>query len=322
MKEHDIEQFIEWSHNIGAFKHENIDLKFISSECGIGGILTSDIQASEDNQVDLLSVPLENCLNVRNMNREFRDLISELKLIADGNNDDKNEELASQWKGTNMFENGLIVFYMFLIYELHVEKEKSTHFPYLNLLPREFTTALYFDEDEMAALRSTNLYKSVQSIRQNLKQIYETKVEYLLNKYPQKFDRQVFSYENFMWAFSAVWSRVFPIEYPAENGEGVEIVPTLLPTVDILNHKFNAKITYFTGSDRRFYLKTRESLKSGDYVCNNYGAKSNDSFLLSYGFVIPNNSEDTLYVQFGISDDGNEELVQFKKKYLEDNSLK
>ena len=118
-----------------------------------------------------------------------------------------------------------------------------------------------------------------------------------------------------------MWSRVFPIEYTTEDNT-IEIIPTLLPTVDILNHKFNSKITYFTGSDRRFYLKTRESLKSGDSVYNNYGAKSNDSFLLSYGFVIPNNTEDTLYVQFGIADDGNEELVQFKKKYLEDNSLR
>lgn len=52
----------------------------------------------------------------------------------------------------------------------------------------------------------------------------------------------------------------------------------------------------------------------GSSVCNNYGGKSNDSFLLSYGFVIENNSEDTCYIQIGYSD--KDEAISNRKKQL------
>ena len=254
------------------------------------------------------------------MTSDFKQLVEELDNKGE-EQEDSDESLPTQWKGTNMFENRLVVFYLFLIHELFEMKEDSIYFPYLDLLPQKFTTAIYYDEDEMAELKGTNLYKSIKSINENLENIYEQKVKYLLkNRLDVLKNDTAYTYERFRWAFSVVWSRVFPIEYPCEASEnGIEIVPTLLPTVDILNHKFNAKITYFTGTDRRFYLKTREPLEKGTYVHNNYGAKSNDSFLLSYGFVIENNTEDTFYVQFGVS--GDEQLVHLKKQYLEDNSL-
>ncbi|KAG2378328.1 hypothetical protein C9374_008471 [Naegleria lovaniensis] len=314
-----IQAFVDWAAKVGGFKHEAIDLKFINDEEGMSGTLNSDIEASEEHEETLLSIPLDICLNFKNMSNEFKELISELEQFKDDQLDD-GQELTTQWKGTNMFENRLVVFYLFLIHELFVMKESSIYFPYLDMLPQNFTTAIYFDEDDLSELRGTNLYKSITSIKDNLNHVFNSKVSFLKERRAKLIDDN-YTYERFMWAFSAVWSRVFPIEYECGNNEK-EIVPTLLPMVDILNHKFNAKITYFTGSDSRFYLKTRESLKKGDYVYNNYGAKSNDSFLLSYGFVIPDNSEDTLYVQFGISDTNDEELILCKKKYLEDNSLK
>ncbi|KAF0974734.1 hypothetical protein FDP41_006208 [Naegleria fowleri] len=313
-----IRAFVEWTNKVGGFKHEAIDLQFIDDEQGMSGTLNSDIEASEEHEETLLSIPLNNCLNFKNMSTEFKELILELEQFKDEQLDD-GQELSTQWKGTNMFENRLVVFYLFLIHELFVMKESSIYFPYLNMLPQNFTTAIYFDEDDLNELRGTNLYKSVTSIKDNLNHVFNSKVTFLKERRKNLIDDN-YTFERFMWAFSAVWSRVFPIEY-VENNEKV-IVPTLLPMVDILNHKFNAKITYFTGSDGKFYLKTRESLKKGDSVYNNYGAKSNDSFLLSYGFVIPENSEDTLYVQFGISDTNDEELILCKKKYLEENSLK
>jgi hypothetical protein len=74
----------------------------------------------------------------------------------------------------------------------------------------------------------------------------------------------------------------------------------MIPTIEILNHQYGSKIEYFTNiQENRFSLKSKKKIKKGEQVFNNYGGKSNDSFLLGYGFVIPNNSEDCYFIRLG-----------------------
>ncbi|KAL9658728.1 hypothetical protein ABK040_005883 [Willaertia magna] len=339
-----IKAFNEWmkESHVNAYKHESIDIKYISKESGLGGLLTDNLIASDDNEITLLSIPLSICLNFRNMSDTFKEFVKYLEeLDKNFTIEEKNvkeDELNSiQWKGTNMFENRLIIFYLFLIYETFINKENSKYFPYLNLLPKIFNTSIYFNEKELLELKGTNLLKSTISIKEKLNKIYTQKVYNLLQNIPFFTDiKEIFTFERFCWAFSCVWSRVFPITYAINNQTSnitTEIVPTLLPVVDILNHKFNSKITYKTENET-FYLNCRENLQKGQEVCNNYGAKSNDSFLLSYGFVMRENPEDSLYVQIGMM--GNAEgsftnndsssslvksLVEMKKSYLRENQL-
>ncbi len=60
----------------------------------------------------------------------------------------------------------------------------------------------------------------------------------------------------------------------------------LVPIVDMLNHSPTSQITYFTDlKEGRFCLKTRTGVSKGVQAFNNYGLRSNEKLLLSYGFV-------------------------------------
>lgn len=65
----------------------------------------------------------------------------------------------------------------------------------------------------------------------------------------------------------------------------------LLPLLDILNHKPMASVEWqpraeFVG------LQVQKSFEAGEELSNNYGPRDNESLLLSYGFIIPNNPFD------------------------------
>lgn len=95
-----------------------------------------------------------------------------------------------------------------------------------------------------------------------------------------------------------------------------------MPVVSILNHKYNAKISYFTDvQNNRFCLQTLVPLTKGGQVFNNYGGKSNESFLFSYGFIVDNNTEDTFYVQIGLREN-NEEFYTKKLNLIQELDLK
>ena len=66
----------------------------------------------------------------------------------------------------DMFDVNAILFYCFLIYERHVRGEQSFWFPYLDSLPTEFDTPLYYSDSELEELKGSNLLKSVLSIKQ------------------------------------------------------------------------------------------------------------------------------------------------------------
>lgn len=63
-----------------------------------------------------------------------------------------------------------------------------------------------------------------------------------------------------------------------------------------------------SGSTPSVSFQTPQAISAGNEVFNNYGPKSNEEFLLSYGFVLDDNPDDTLILRLGAPDDLAEKL--------------
>ena len=81
----------------------------------------------------------------------------------------------------------------------------------------------------------------------------------------------------------------------------------LIPGVDSLNHKRAHPITWAVStttasseasrgrsSELSLSLVSETETSAGEEVLNNYGAKSNSSLILAYGFALPDNPDDTM----------------------------
>jgi len=171
---------------------------------------------------------------------------------------------------------------------------------YVRHLPRDFSgLPIWMNDEELDLLKGTSLHTGTTRLIQKLTEFYGW-----LNELPLVKDDDIlskgFTLQELKWAYSVVWSRVFPIRVPRENSP---VAPALLPFVDSMNHKSGAKRTYFADYDNKtFVIKADEDITEvGSEVFNNYGAKCNSSFLFSYGFVVPNNANDMYFIQLGFS---------------------
>ena len=86
-------------------------------------------------------------------------------------------------------------------------------------------------------------------------------------------------------------------------------VGCMLPVLDLLNHRYRTPVEWrreaaaaapaaasdaCDGGGARVSFVTQAPIAAGEEVFNNYGPKSNEELLLSFGFVLPDNPQDTL----------------------------
>lgn len=347
-----IEQLLQWvltPDQHGSIKSricKHIELKYLGDNFGFGGIWhrkENDFSESggddDDDDGVLLSLDLERfALNYRvALHTEFGKTVLHLlkhakplralrRMVQTEAEDDDAAAaaVASNDGGAENFSIHAILFYLFLLHEHH-KGGASFYHPYISMLPRlrqMDNIPLFFSDDSglLEELEGTNLLIGIRSIRDKLTRIHGILFPALKTLAPQYFQDGKFTLHDFVWAYAVVWSRVFPVKYKVHDEESEETIPTLLPLIDILNHQHGAKLTYYTDMNNKvFSLKSQKpfcAIPNGEQVCNNYGAKSNDSFLLAYGFIIEDNAADTLYVQIKFSD-GESDLALHKSTLLE-----
>nr|XP_020668561.1 histone-lysine N-methyltransferase setd3 isoform X2 [Pogona vitticeps] len=106
--------------------------------------------------------------------------------------------------------------------------------PYIQTLPNEYNTPLYFEEDEVQYLHSTQAIHDVFSQYKNTARQYAYFYKVIqthpnASKLPLK---DSFTYDDYRWAVSSVMTRQNQI--PAEDGSRVTLA--LIPLWDMCNH--------------------------------------------------------------------------------------
>ncbi len=167
-------------------------------------------------------------------------------------------------------------------------QDASPWFPYLNCLPLEFDDVLRWSPDALSHLSNTTLGNWVVSRQREVRDDYDFCRRFIHGEY--------FTYSNFLWAYSVVYSRSFPSSsHPFGQMEGERGIGFgLLPLIDMFNHSPTADVTWKTTPTHITFL-ANAGVPQGE-IFNNYGPKSNQELLAGYGFVIDDDSREFLTV--------------------------
>lgn len=182
---------------------------------------------------------------------------------------------------------------------------------YMESIPQSFSIPmLYFDDTEMELLGrcvlshdcTTRLHAMRDEFRRGYSRINalvdahfcaEMK-EWLCDETTGALDDDLFR-----WAFSAVNTRCVclmkrdPHDGSALSAECDSNV-ALVPFLDMLNHSASCNVeTRFNEQTNAFEILSGEALSRGEQVFISYGPHSNHTLLMDYGFVIPNNPQNT-----------------------------
>lgn len=180
------------------------------------------------------------------------------------------------------------------------------HAPYVRILPHYVPTPLSFTVAELCLLQDTSLQSGANRRLRDTEVAsarVRTWLESCLAERPHSFILvQALKRSDWLplwrWADDMYGSRSFPERIAGYSGEVDE--PVLVPGLDSFNHGRGAPVTWSYEGDQasgHTVLTLRTQVAPGMQVLNNYGAKSNEELLLSYGFVEPGGPDDVLVLR-------------------------
>ncbi|WFD33608.1 hypothetical protein MCUN1_000421 [Malassezia cuniculi] len=191
---------------------------------------------------------------------------------------------------TVLNDHDIVVLYLVLS-RLTMEGEDLTytkHIPYIKILPLTIDTPLAFTEKELSLLRGTSLAFSAQR-RINDTREAASRALAAVPKFSDMDEQKWLEY--WRWADDIYGSRSFPGRLCGKS-DG----PILIPGLDSINHARGTPVTW-SHDGATITLAIHQPIKKGEQVLNNYGAKSNEEFILSYGFVQPGGPDDVLVLR-------------------------
>ncbi|KAJ3394943.1 hypothetical protein HDU92_006408 [Lobulomyces angularis] len=243
-------------------------------------------------------------------------------------NDDENSKSTVNFYFNNIRAEGLLFMITYMVYE-RFENSNSFWKYYLESLPETFPSLPYYwspEEIDRYIGSETNLAKQIKTRLKILKDGLNI-VQLACGK---EFINNTLTWNNFLWAYSAISSRAFPLLKgridsnddkvfnesikPENNAKNPECC--MWPVLDMCDHKLDYKIEWSSVA-RPGYVSyiAREDTKLNTELYTNYGAKGNEMFLGSYGFVLKDNPND--YVKVNLQISTKDALLEKKKNLLE-----
>lgn len=212
-----------------------------------------------------------------------------------------------------------------LIHERYVLGEKSFWKPYIDVLPEteEVNPTFTWSDEDLSFLNGSPIIAATKSLQMKLQREYDALLggeDGLINKYPDRFPKEHFTYENWVWAFTMLFSRAIRLR-SLKAGEALAMVPY----ADLINHSpfSQAYIDAREGGDWLFSSGEEEVILYADrgyrrmeQIYISYGQKSNAELLLLYGFAVERNPYNSVDVTVAIAP-----LTESFVKGLDDDSV-
>ena len=164
---------------------------------------------------------------------------------------------------------------------------KSEWKPFLEILPREYSSILSLPDDEMDLLIHSEMLTEIINV-QNLLLI---QYRYFMKRYGNKDPnfKTLFgnvTLERFVWAYEAVWTRQNSIPHTGEKKiENLSRTGAIIPFWDMSNHKHGKPVTDYNVEKKALIFYSMENVKEGQEVFNFYGDRSNVQLYLTNGFT-------------------------------------
>ncbi|XP_059818335.1 actin-histidine N-methyltransferase [Hemitrygon akajei] len=270
-REHHFDELLQWAADCGA-STEGFEITYFPEE-GYGLKATKDIKAEEL----FLWIPRKMLMTVESA---------------------KNSVLGPVYSQDRILQAmGNIT----LAFHLLCERLNPDSFwlPYIKTLPMEYHTPLYFEEEEVRYLQSTQAIHDVFSQYKNTARQYAYFYKLIqthptASKLPLK---ESFTFDDYRWAVSSVMTRQNQI--PTEDGSRVTLA--LIPLWDMCNHTNGLITTGYNLEDDRCECVALQDYKAEDQIYIFYGTRSNAEFVIHNGFFFNNNSHDRVKIKLGVS---------------------
>lgn len=185
---------------------------------------------------------------------------------------------------------------VFLIWE-KLKGPSSSWYPYIALLPKSYTNAAYWTEDEIYLLpedmqeKVTSQITKVRLVLSNL-QLFCVSVK---DQFPSL--QGAVTWESVRWAWSTINTRSVYMKHEANPhlSQQEDDHYALAPYLDLLNHSDVAEISAsFNHCSGCYEIKTLRACPRFSQVFINYGPHDNQKLLTEYGFIVPNNQHSAL----------------------------
>ncbi|CAJ1328780.1 unnamed protein product [Effrenium voratum] len=229
--------------------------------------------------------------------------------------------------GTNMSEYAAIA--LQLVHERFVQKEDSFWNPYIGVLPStdEVGAAFAWNEEELDTLLAGSPLRNMSYyLKDQIKKEFEHIQETVMRKFPDMFPEDAFIFENYVWAYSVLFSRAVRLDFP-DDLDADDIV-ALVPYIDLINHNPNSEsrirgvadgpsIPGISTPDRGVVVRSDRYYNKYEQIYISYGRKSNAQLLMLYGFSMERNTQDFVTFSTGqLLEDS--PFAEVKKRILEE----
>lgn len=213
-----------------------------------------------------------------------------------------------------------------LIHEKYVLGEKSYYKAYIGVLPEtsEVNPTFAWKDEDLEFLDGSPVVAATRSMQNKLRSEFESLVageNGLSTRFPERFPKEHFTYENWIWAFTMMFSRAIRLRSLAQ-GEALAMVPY----ADLINHSpfsqayIDARASgdwLFKTGDEEVILFADRGYRRMEQIYISYGPKSNADLLLLYGFAVERNPFNSVDVTVGIAP----RTESFVKEIAEDDSI-
>lgn len=306
---------IEWCKDHGAIIDDRLEFK-VTQDAGVTAIAKSVIKTTEP----LISVPANLLITKELAEKEF-----------------------GSASGAVSSENPNALVQLFTAKMKFDPSARPFHKPYFDILPTKLDQPYFWKLQEVELLKGTDIYLLMkQNLRKIVKEwhvlldqlklkpedgeLYEQSeaqdfdiLKYICEYREQHKSISWKSFVAYLWATGIFTSRAFPKLVLEEKCSSINEA-FLYPLVDLLNHKNDTKVKWTFTNDNVCFV-SQEIMKEGEEVLNNYGEKSNEDLLLSYGFVQDQNPYDLTRLTLRLTKEMIDEALNAELGFSEKNKV-
>ncbi|KNA09545.1 hypothetical protein SOVF_152550 [Spinacia oleracea] len=154
---------------------------------------------------------------------------------------------------------------------------------YFDTLPEQFNTGLSFGLDAMVALDETLALDEIFQAKEHLRSEYDELFPALFDKFPDLFSRELYTWEQYLWACELFYSNSMKIMFP--DGK---LKTCLIPVPGFLNHSVCPHILHYGKVDtvtNTLKFPLSRPCSRGEQCYLSYGNLPSSHLLTFYGFL-------------------------------------